>query len=142
MGVPSSVLPDDSPIIPMAYKVATDTVNLAINQVSPQTYTLAVYNLGGSGIINYAPDPDPTVIYKNYEDQPLPYFAYFRALWKVNDFVTGVVQASADASTSVTLQLQEAFSNITLEDLGLLKDPYGRRYLSIAQQYGGLWGLT
>jgi hypothetical protein len=142
MKIPASVLPNDSFVIPMAYETALQWVNRAIAAVSPRAYVLAVYNLGGSNVINYAADDDPTVIYRNYEDQPQPYFEYFRALWKINDFVTGVVQASGDNSTSVSLQLQEAFSNLTLEDLQNLKDPFGRRYMAIAQQYGTLWGLT
>lgn len=142
VGITVAVLPDNSPVIAMAYAVAVENVNLAIAQASPLSYMLAVYNLGASGVINYAPDVPNAPPYKNYEDKALPYFEYFRALWKINDFVTGVVQSSGDNGTSVSLQLQEAFSSMTLEDLQNLKDPYGRKYLSIAQQFGTLWGLT
>jgi hypothetical protein len=142
VGIPSGVLPDNSPVIPMAYAVAVENVNLAIAQASPLSYMLAVYNLGASNVLNYAPDAIGAPAYNNYEDRALPYFVYYRALWKINDFVTGVVQSSGDNGSSVSLQLQEAFSNVTLEDLQQLKDPYGRKYLSIAQQFGTLWGLT
>lgn len=142
MGITTIVLPDTSDVIPTAYQVAVELANPVIAKASPTMYTLAVYNLAGSNLINFAQDLPGAAIYKNFNDEPLAYFAYFRAFWKINDFVTGIVQASSDTSTSVTLEVQDALKNLTLMDLQTLKDPFGRQYLSIAQQFGTLWGLT
>jgi hypothetical protein len=32
------------------------------------------------------------------------------------------------------------FKDLSLADLQMLQDPWGRRYLMIAQQFGSLWG--
>lgn len=142
MGISSTVLPDNSDVIATAFQVAMDLTNIIINQVSPIQYTLAVYNLGGSNVINYAQDVTPPVPYKTLNETSYTYFDYFRALWKINDFVTGVVESTSDVSTSVSLKVQPALGELTLADLNTLKDPYGRRYLGIAQQFGTLWGLS
>jgi len=34
------------------------------------------------------------------------------------------------------------FKDLSLADLQMLQDPWGRRYLMIAQQFGSLWGLS
>lgn len=144
MGIGTDVLPDSSQVIPIAYGVAIQTVNLQLTQVGvpsgpfdsppgsvPSIYALAVYNLAGDNLINYAMDVPPST-----------YFADLRTLWNINAFVPGVVQSAADVSTSTTLVVQKAAENFTLSDLQNLKTPYGRRYLSIAQKVGTNWGLT
>jgi hypothetical protein len=138
VGIDALVLPDDAPVIPVAYQVAVDYVSLQLLQAAPNEYLLAVYNLGMSNLINYAPDVQPPVVYKD----GLPYFAYFRSKWKINDFVSGVIQSASDEGTSDSLVVPKSLENLTLDDLQHLKDPYGRRYLSLEQKVGTLWGLT
>ena len=131
MGITVVVLPDNSPIIPVAYEASTQIVNQSINCASPFMYMLAVYNLAASNLINYTPDqPGQT------------YFADQRTLWNINSFSPGVVQSAADVSTSASLLVPEFMKDLTLANLQQLKDPWGRRYLAIAQDYGPLWGLT
>jgi hypothetical protein len=131
MAIPTNVLPTTAPIIAYSFQYALDTVNLQIAAVSTDFYTAAVYNLAGSNLLNFAPD------------QPgQNYFTSLRDRLKLNDFVPGVVLATADVSTSTTLQVQEAFKNLTISDLQRAKDPYGREYLSIAMRVGSLWGLS
>lgn len=137
------VLPDDSPVIPLAYKFAVDVVNLQLAATSCDFYGLAVYNLGTDFVINYAPDVTDAPPYVNPANKDgLPYFAFFRQLYKVYDFTPGVVQSTSDEGTSVGLLVQKAAENFTLDDLQRLKTPFGRRYLQIAQKVGTLWGLT
>lgn len=141
MGINATILPDDSDVIEMAFCIALELVYEVIQCASPLLYNLAVYNLAGSTLISYAQDlPDAAIIPGS--DPPLPFFAYYRALWNVNGFVSGVVQASADESTSQSLVVMEAAKNFTLANLTQLKDPYGRAYLVIAQDAGDIWGLT
>ncbi len=153
MGIPTSTLPPTAPVVETAFDIAVDIVNLQLNVASPDIYTLAVYNLAGSNIINYAQDivytsttaptgstllPDGTVRYLN----DLPYFAYLRKSWNILGFAGGVVQSSGDVGTSESMVVQEAAKEFTLADIQYLKDPFGRHYLALAQRYGTLWGLN
>lgn len=143
MGITTLQLPDASPTISVAFAVALEIVNEVINEVSPLMYTLAVYNLAGSNVLNYAQDPIPTVPYPPDSDSTVGFFAYTRQQLNMLGFVSGVVAASADESTSDSLVVPEAFKEFTLMNLQMIKDPYGRQYLAIAQDYGpAAWGLS
>ena len=131
MGIPTSALPDNLPVIAMSFDVALEIVNLTLNQMSSLIYTLAVYNLAGDNLINFAPDQPGS-----------NYFATARTSFNSTGFVAGVIGASADESTSQTLITPDAMKNLTLADLQNLKTPWGRQYLAFAQSYGTLWGLT
>lgn len=141
MNISTAVLPDSSPWIPFAYQIALDLVNATIAAVSSDMYALAVYNLGGSNLLEYAQDLPgaPNVL---LSQPPAPYFANARQVFNLNSFVPGVITASTDEATSQTLVVQEAAKNFTMADLQYLKTPYGRTYLSIAQKYGQLWGVS
>ena len=140
MQIPTSVLLPGDPVISMALGVALDTVNRALCVASATIYTLAVYNLAGSNLINYAQDL-PTA--PNYEGSNLPYFQYLRNKWDINGFVSGVIQSTNDETTGNSMVVQEAAKNFTLANLQNLKDPWGRVYLSLAQTYGpSIWGIT
>lgn len=141
MGISAIILPDNSPVIGMAYDVALQIVNLAMARISPMIYSLAVYNLGGSNIIEFAQDQPgaPNVI---GSDPPAPYFAYLRSKWNMNDFVSGVVVSSSDESTSQSMVTQESFKNLQIGDLQYLKTPWGRNYLSFAQKAGPVFGMN
>ena len=130
MGINSVVLPDSSTTVPFAYKVAKVIANMDF-AILPPIYSLMVYNLGGSNVINFAPDQNGQT-----------YFADLRKNFNINSFIAGVVSASRDEATSQTLVVQKAAEDFTLADLQLLKDPYGRVYLQFAQKYGGLVGIS
>lgn len=135
MGIDTDVLPDDAAVIPMALGVALAIVNTNLICVPPgpmvagvppvSIYTLAVYNLGASNIINYAQDVDGET-----------YFSDLRTKWNVYGFVSGVISASNDENTGNSMVVQEAAKNFTLANLQQLKDPYGRQYLAFAQSAG------
>ena len=150
MGISTSVLPDNSPVIPMALAVAMAIVNPALNAASScgpslpgvpavSIYTLAVYNLAGSNVINYAQDVPDAPPYKGSNCLT---FEYLRDKWDINAFVSGVIQSTNDETTGNSMVVQEAAKNFTLANLQNLKDPWGRVYLSLAQTYGTLWGST
>jgi hypothetical protein len=153
MGITTAVLPDSSPVIAMALGVALAIANPwfacvgrtlwpgivipGVPQVS--IYTLMVYNLAGSNLINYAQDvPDAPPV----KGSELPYFENLRDKWDINGFVSGIIQESHDETTGNSMVVQEAAKNFTLADLQYLKDPYGRQYLAFAQRYGTLWGIN
>lgn len=125
------VLPADSWVIPAAYEMALELVNLAIASASPLYYRLAVYNLGTSNVITMAPDQPG----KDYYEQ-------LRKVYMIEGFAAGVVSASNDVSTGSSLEVIRAAKDFTMANLRDIKDPYGRRYVAIAQDYGTIWGLS
>jgi len=131
MGIPSGVLPDDSLMLTYALQVALLIVNQAINAASPTIYTLAVYNLAGDNLINYAQDTPPST-----------YFADLRKSYGVNNFVGGVVNSASDEGTSSSYDVIDNLKNLTIGQLQNLKTPYGRQYLAFASQVGTNWGLS
>jgi hypothetical protein len=136
------ILPPTSPVIPISYQIALSIVNRAlavvpnvtqgITPAAPSIYALAVYNLAGSNLINFAQDQNGKC-----------FFTDMRKELNINGFASGVVSAASDEATSVSLVVQEAAKNFTLANLQQLKTPYGRQYLAYAQSYGPTtWGLT
>ena len=141
MGVTTTILPDNSVWFVYAYDVAITVVLPALAAAGASIYTLAVYNLAGSNLLNFAQDlPDAAMIQGS--DPPAPFFAYARTKFNINGFVSGVVTSASDESTSDSLLVPDAFKGLTISDLQALKDPYGRVYLGFAQRYGLIWGLT
>jgi hypothetical protein len=139
MGVPPSVLPSDSIYIQMSYDIAYEFVNQYINMVNPGVFTVAVYNLAGNFLVNIAQD-DPAAIPP--PDNAATYWADLRAGLNLNSFVPGLVDNAADQGTSAGLQLLNSMKDLTIGDLQLLKTPWGRVYMGIAQSVGSMWGLT
>lgn len=164
MGISTTILPDNSPVIGMAFAVALSIVNQSLQVVAiPQfdvtgaqlnsgglsIFALAVYNLGGDNLLNYAQDlPDAEIIAgSGNPDDPanpgLPFFAWTRKQLNINGFVPGVIQSSTDNGTGNSLVVQEAAKNFTLANLQQLKTTYGRTYLGLAQSYGpSTWGIS
>lgn len=156
MVISEEVLPDNSIWVGGTFNVAYNRVNPAIrkfrnvNNVPPYTspspwptpFALAVYNLAGDRLINFAqdlPDADPV----DGSNPAQPYFAYMRSQLKILSYVGGTVQSTSDEGTSVGLVVPKAMENFTLADLQNLKTPWGRNYMGIAQEYGPSgWGLS
>lgn len=151
MGISTTILPSNSPVIGMAFAVALSIVNQAlVNVCVPQfdstgaqlnsgglsIYALCVYNLAGSNLLAYAQDQNGAPVVEGSGDPGLPFFQWTRKQFNINGFTSGVVQASSDDGTSVSLVVQEAAKMFTLANLQALKDPYGRQYLALAQSYG------
>jgi len=139
MGIDPLYLPSDSPVIGWAYTVALMVVNPDLALIAPpngspvQTsmYALAVYNLAGDNLINYAPDQAGRT-----------YFADLRKSMGISAFAAGVVTGASDSGTSDSLAVSEALHNLTLGQLQNLKTPYGRQYLALAQTSGTMWGVA
>lgn len=143
--VPVPALPDNSPWIQWTYNYALQIVNVVLKTVpgppsppsppaSPNAWTLydlAVYNLATDTLINWCPDQAGQT-----------YFVNARTGFEINTFVAGVVQSTGDESTNESLLVPDFFKGLTMSDLQLLKTPYGRFYLSIAQKTGPIWGLS
>jgi len=131
VAIPVEALPDNSPSIEMSYCVALELTLIQLKFASPQLYTLAVYNLGASNIINWAVDqPGQT------------YFADMRAKYDIRDFVGGVISSASDVSTSESMEMPDFIKGLTIGNLQQLKDPFGRQWMAFMQDYGTIWGIS
>lgn len=131
MGIPSTAMSPTDPGWAFAFQVATDSIPTSYFTNLPDIYTLAVYNWGGSLLIQFQQD---------YPGQT--YWLNARANFGINNFVAGVITDSADSSTSQSFAIGHGLQDLTLLDLQRIKDPYGRTALSFLQQIGTLWGLS
>jgi hypothetical protein len=129
------VLPDNSTVITDAFAYAQAVVNPLLANLSGTLFALATYNLGTDYIINYAPDQVVNGVSRTD-------FADMRAKYGINTFVPGVTSSSANAPTSQALLNPEFMKKLTFGDLQLLKTPYGRFYMNVAQRMGTIWGVS
>lgn len=133
--VQNSVQPGDpisvSGISPVAYDAAPNKP-VIVNSVTP-----------GVNQITYviSPNPGPGSVLAGAQVSEL-YFYRARAAFGINRVSVGVVTSAGDQGTSTGLLNPEFMQNLTLADLQYLKTPYGQAYVSIAQRFGRLWGLT
>ncbi|HEF4835462.1 TPA: hypothetical protein SAO52_000138 [Burkholderia vietnamiensis] len=124
-GVPQADLPTDSQYLQWAYTMALNLALMPPCSVPPIVYVLAVYNLGMHRLLKVAQDTPSST-----------FFSKQREAFKLMAFVGGIVQSSADNGTSNSLVAPDFMKNLTMQDLDLLKTPWGREYLAYAQQYG------
>lgn len=109
-----------------------DAAGVSLNTGGWTVYSLAVYYLSCDILINIAPDQDG-----------FDYFGKRRQQYNITGYISGVVQASSDEGTSVSLVVQEAAKAFTLSDVQRLKTPFGQQYLMLAQSYGpATWGIS
>lgn len=132
MKIPTGNLPDDAVWIEWAFAQALDLV-LHVPCVSGLSYTLAVYNCGGHILVRIAQPSGPP---------GSTYFEGLRKQFQILIQAAGVVQSSSDESTSNSLAVPDALRQLTIGDLGFFKTPWGREYLSYAQDFGDIFGLT
>ena len=142
MRVDPLYLPSTEPVIAYAFQVALAVVNPELRSVPipwpngqpgrMSVYVLAVYNLAGSNVIQFA------------QDQPgRDFFEKTREKLGIDKFAPGVVSSTSDSSTSTALLNPEFMKTLTLQNLQNLRDPWGRQYLAFAQAYGPtIWGRS
>ena len=135
--------PTTDPTVTWCYDAALQTVNCGLQAVPAvpgawSQYARAVYFLAADFLVGWEQDPPSPALYKDN----LPYWAWLRQQYGVNNFVAGVVNSTSDEGTSMGLTVPEAFSAYTIANLQNLKTPYGRAYLGIAQSWGTQWGMS
>lgn len=118
--------------------------NTVIAGVTPLGYNGGIEEAqvlsGNSFTYSLAVNPGPVTVQGTYA---AAYFAGLRASYGINVPSVGVVTASSDEATSITLTNPEQLRLLTLKDLRMLKTPFGREYLEFAQSYGqSLFGLS
>lgn len=132
MGIPVTAIPDDSPTLKCCYDAALELVNVGMGLCRlPTIYTNTVYNAGGSLLLNYANDITPST-----------YFADARKMFGIGKLVNGLMTSAADQGTSGSTVIGDAMSNLTLADLMMMQDPYGRQVIAVLMELGPHWGYT
>lgn len=64
------------------------------------------------------------------------FFATQRKTYNLLSFSAGAISGSSDQGTSESTLNPEFFKYLTFSDLNVMQTPWGRNYLSFAQQYG------
>ena len=131
MGITTMQLPDASTDIDAALNLALALVYAPMQNASQLIYDSAVYNLGGSNLIEFASDQTGQT-----------FFADMRKKFNINGFVPGVIQSASDEATSESMLVPDFMKNLTMADLQYIKTPWGRTYLSYAQRIGPVWGVS
>ena len=109
-----------------------DAAGVSLNSGGWTIYSLACYYLATDILITIAPDQSGFF-----------YFTELRKAANIGTFISGVVQASSDEGTSVSLVVREAAKNFTIKDINNLKTFWGQQYLALAQSYGpSTWGIS
>jgi hypothetical protein len=127
---------------------------IVIRGISPNAYNTAARRPGTAGLVinakinpttlNYALAPNPGVA-SSVDGATISgtFFLNARRGFRMGQFFPGVVTSASDQGTSAGIDNPDFMKGLTLENLQLLKTPYGLAYLSIAQKYGPtVWGLT
>lgn len=132
MGVPVTAIADDSPTLRRCYDAALELVNVGMGLCRlPTIYTNTVYNAGASLLLNYGNDTPPST-----------YFADARKKLGIGKLITGLMSSASDQGTSGSIVIGEALSNLTLADLTMMQDPYGRQVVAVLMEMGPHWGYT
>ncbi len=144
MGVPTEWLSGGSPVLQLSYDLSVETVRLAFACVAPAVYQTMIYNLAAHYLAQFAQDPvplpDPPFI--EIDGVKYGFWSYLRKQSGLNGFTSGLVQASSDEGTSVSLVAPKWADSLTAGQLQLTNSPWGRVYLGFAQDSGTAWGLS
>jgi len=132
MGVPESAIADDDPALACCFGSALELMpqHTGLERL-PVVWATTVYNLAASLLLNYAGDTPPST-----------YFADQRKKLGIGNYIAGITTSAADQGTSGSVTVSNALSNLTLADLMLMQDPYGRAALAVLMELGPLWGYT
>ncbi len=128
MKVPVHAIADDDPTLECCFQSAMELIphDQGLERLSI-IYVRTVYNAAASFLLNFAPGS---------------WFADLRKKLNLGKLATGLVSAAADQGTSGSITISDALSNLSLLDLQMLQDPYGRQVVAVLMQMGTVWGYT
>lgn len=130
-GITEAVMPNDDPGFQIALDVGVAWIPCVLRQVSCAIYTYTVYQWGVSWLLQWQNDQEGQ-----------DFFTKMRASYGVNNLVAGVISATADESTSDSLTVGRALSDLDLVSLQEIKNPFGRAAVATLMSLGPLWGLS
>ena len=137
VGIPLTALRDEAVIISVSFNYAMNVAYNGFqgvpnhNPALPSLYATLVYNLGTHALVASAPDI-----------QGQTFFQDLRAKFGLLSAFGGVISSASDEGTSASAILPNWVNDLSLGDLMLLKTPWGRDYLALAQKAAPAWGLT
>lgn len=132
VGVPVEAIADDNETLQCVYAAALEWVPTGLGlECLPVIYRNCVYNLGASFLLHFADDTPPST-----------YFADLRKKLELGKLSSGLMSAAADQGTSGSVVISDAMSNLTLADLMMMQDPYGKLALAVLMEMGSHWGMT
>jgi hypothetical protein len=129
VGIDPLNLPNDSPFFGYALAQAQ---RLVIRGRGGLDYTLACYNAAGHILFQIAPDQAGRSYFRDKRAE----FGLYKPV------AAGVVSASSDEGTSVTLATPSSLRDLTLSDLNFMRTPWGQEYLAYNTDFGGLFGVS
>ncbi len=129
-GVPSGDVPTAGDNVFQPQWALDDALDRVIGQnmlasEATMRYVLAVYNLALHIWITQGDDLTGET-----------FFTDTRTAMNLLSFLGGVILASGDGPTSQTIAVPEQLKGISIDDLELIKTPWGRRYMGYKQMYG------
>lgn len=130
-GINTTVMPVNDPGFALWYAIALEWIPLELCQISPLLYTYCVYDWGVSVTLQFQQDQAGQTFFRDMRND-----------FGVYNLVAGAISADADEATSVTMTLGKSMSNLSLQDLQRVKDPFGRNAIATLMSLGSLWGLT
>lgn len=132
VGVPVDAIADDNETLRCVYEAALEWVPKGLGlECLPVIYRNTVYNLGTSFLLHFADDTPPST-----------YFVDMREKLGIGRSAAGIMTSAADQGTSGSTVIGEALSNLSLADLMMLEDPYGKPALAVLMEMGCHWGMT
>lgn len=132
MKVPDSAISDADPILVYCYEYAKEFIPKHLGlETLPHIFVDAIYSCSASYLINYAQDTPPDT-----------YWTDIRKSLGIGSPSYGIINSASDQGTSGSVTISQALSNLSIADLMLMKDPYGRKVVAILMEMGPLWGLT
>lgn len=131
-GIPSTAIADDDPTLQSCYESALELlcVGMGLERL-PVIYMNTVYSAGVSLLLNYANDTPPST-----------YFVDMRKKLEIGKQVLGVLTGAADNGTSGSVVISNAMSNLTLANLMMMQDPFGKQVVAVLMELGSCWGYT
>ena len=138
--IPVAALPANSPWPGYAFTQAQALVPCYAG-IPGITFSLATYNCATHQLFVITPDQlGQTYFSGARSNQPQTNSPGGFALIQTS---SGLVAATSDEGTSVTLANPDWVKGLTIGQLQFAKTPWGREYLSFIQSYGpSIWGLT
>lgn len=131
-GIPVSAIADDDPMIQACYDQANELLNVGMGlELIPVTFVNTVYSAGVSMLLNYANDTAPST-----------WFADMRKSLGIGKQLLGVLTGAADNGTSGNMVVSNAMTNLSLMDLQMMQDPFGRQVIAVLMELGPIWGYT
>lgn len=132
MGVPETAIADDDPTLTCCFCSAMELIPRHVGlERLPVVWANTVYNLAASLLLNYANDTPPST-----------YFADQRKKFGIGNYIAGITSSASDQGTSGSVTISNALSSLTLADLMMMQDPFGRAALAVLMELGPLWGYT